>query len=100
MEVNQIIKFFQTKPDFKAWIENTSLFHALKADRGGVIRLHAEDGDIDGEIFRNHIIIEKAEDLPIEMIQQFYINSPWYDNTSTEINLIDYEHSNKRIENG
>lgn len=79
-----IADFFSAVPEFKAWIENTSLFHALVNDVGGVIRGHGEDGSVVFEMSRGFHIIHKAEDLPIEMIMNFYENSPFYKQSSQD----------------
>ena len=71
-------KIFKTAPEFKTWIEQTSLFDAIKKDAvyKGTVRTHKEDGSIDMELDLNGVIIEVAEDLPIELIVQFYNNYP------------------------
>jgi hypothetical protein len=95
MSQERINQLFIDIPEFKEWIENTSLFHALRDDIGGTIRLHGEAGDIVGEIMRNCTSINKAEDLPIPMIQNFFENSPW---ARFKMNLI--EILSKPLNNG
>ena len=73
-----MVDFFVQVPDFKAWIEQTALFHAIVNDVGGTIRLHGPDGEVTGEFARNGRTIKAAEELPIEVLYEFYINSPFY----------------------
>lgn len=77
------------KQDFKEWIEQTQLFLAIKQHAGTGLIIESLPYGL--QIQLNGISkVEKAEDLPIEFIQNFYENSPFYtDNTYTQkqINL-------------
>lgn len=65
---------------FLTWVENTSLYTALQNDPYGTeIRGHSPEGDV---MLNLHLVrdrpINSAEDLPVEILRNFYINSPWF----------------------
>ena len=70
---------------FKDWVEQTSLFAALSNDFGETIRCHDIDGNISMEFERNGIPINVAEDLPIELLIEFFINSPFFNETNQKL---------------
>ncbi len=72
----QVAAIFNSIPGFKEWIERTQLFSTISRFAGtGLI--------IEGipDILRLQLNgiprVETAEDLPIELIQHFYNNSPF-----------------------
>lgn len=66
--------------EFLAWIEITSLFHALrdKNQFDAIDSFSIRSGQICLEDINPNIVITKALDLPYELMLQFYINSPFY----------------------
>lgn len=78
---DNVSRVFQSTPGFKEWIEQTSLFNTIKRFAGTGIII---EGIPDGLRLQLNGIskVEKAEDLPIEMIIQFFNNSPWYCNVT------------------
>lgn len=79
-------KLFWWHPWFKVWIESTSLFQAIVMGTRDSKSFPPIERSVEyiqnGESFRltfnTDIEIKKAEDLPIEIIQKFYENSPYY----------------------
>ncbi len=69
--------------EFKEWIENTPLFGAIKVHAGTGLIIESLPHGLSLQL--NGIgKIEKAEDLPIEMIKEFFINSPFYNQLKQE----------------
>jgi len=71
-------RVFQSIPGFKEWIEQTSLFCTIQQLAGtGATILGIPDG------LQLHMTgisnVQNAEDLPIELIMEFFKNSPWYE---------------------
>ena len=73
---------YRLSKKFKEWIENTSLFHALKHDHRGT-RIVANDGSIGFYLDRNATV---AEELPLEVVWVFYQNSPFYNQNNQQNN--------------
>lgn len=89
---DRINSLFQLAPDFKTWVEQTSLFDSIK-NRKKVIgvdfyEIRAKEITIR---LKDNVIVNKAEDLPIELIENFYINSPFYNPKINIKKLLDYE---------
>lgn len=67
---------------FMRWVEETHLFHAIKEG----VKNHKLMGvsyyivrAVDVELNINTSIdVNKADDLPIEILQNFFLNSPWH----------------------
>lgn len=78
-EVIRYIKkeIFKAAPQFRQWIEGSSLFHAIVTDANiqGLLVIHEPDGER-WELQLNGYQIYKVEDLPIELIQRFYKHYP------------------------
>jgi hypothetical protein len=75
---NPIVKdrVFQSIPGFKEWIEQTSLFQNIKRFAGTGIIIEGIPNGLRLQL--NGISkVDTANDLPIEMIIEFYNNSPW-----------------------
>lgn len=87
---NQMVGF-DLRKDFKAWIEQTQLFHAIVNDAkmGAEIRWTDKDKNLQS-LQLNGRQINKAEDLPIELIKNFYLNSPYVGDTKQR--QIQHEH--------
>lgn len=66
---------FKARPDFKEWIEQTSLFDAIKRHAGTGIII---EGLSDGLSIQLNGLgkVETAYDLPIEFIENFALNFP------------------------
>lgn len=60
---------------FKEWIEDTSLFHSI-VNNPLAMEIKAIDNSI--SLKPTGKKVEKAEDLPVELILEFYRNSPYY----------------------
>ena len=77
---------------FREWVENTQLFHTLVMATNrraeGVEYEHIRTPDMLLTI-ESHIKVHTFDDLPKEMVYQFYINSPWYNNNQTIKNLLE-----------
>jgi hypothetical protein len=62
---------------FKEWVEKTPLFNAIKNNAGTGLIIELPEYDtrfkLDGVSK-----VEKAEELPIEILQEFWRNSPFY----------------------
>jgi hypothetical protein len=73
-----IQQLFNEHPDFKTWVESTSLFHAIVHDAkyGASIKYTDQDGEKELKLTGHQI--NEAKDLPLELIFDFYKNSPWY----------------------
>lgn len=69
-------RVFESIPGFKEWIENTSLFSTIKRFAGSGIII---EGIPDGLRLQLNGIsdINVAEDLPVELLLEFYLNSPF-----------------------
>jgi hypothetical protein len=80
---------FQKSPEFKAWIENTSLFHAIVQDspHQGILRIHEPDGSV-SILNLNGKRVYQAEDLPVEIIQHFYERSPFFKQQTPKLKLL------------
>lgn len=77
------LKGFDLSLRFKEWIENTPLFGAIKVHAGTGLIIESLPHGLSLEL--NRVAkIEKAEDLPIEMIKEFFINSPFYNQIKQE----------------
>jgi hypothetical protein len=89
--MNQIQLTESQAKQFKEWVENTQLFSVIKEEshtfRGVNTRIQANDGTLALSL-EPGVVIEKAEDLPKELLIQFYINSPFYNSNHIE-NLLD-----------
>lgn len=72
---------------FVAWVENTSLFHAIKSDPYGT-EIVAQDGSFRLELTGK---VEKAEQLPIPVLYNFYINSPFFNKGDNLSKTLTYE---------
>lgn len=76
-------RVFSLLPGFKEWIEQTQLFATIRKFAGSGIIIEGLPDSM-----RLHLTgiskIEKAEDLPIELIQQFFINSPFINHTNND----------------
>lgn len=89
-------RVFSSIPDFKEWIENTQLFQVLKQESNnpsnfGVPTIRSEQISIG---LNSGIKVDTAYDLPIEVIFEFFLNSPYYNNKfnfNNIINLLGYE---------
>ena len=77
---------------FKEWVEDTALFDAIKKGtndaRNALIGYRIETPDMTLTLARDRIV-NKFEDLPIEIVKQFYINSPWFNNNQSIQNLLE-----------
>lgn len=77
----------------KLWIENTQLFavikyHTTSGGMGGVMpRIRGVDPPLQLSL-QQGIVIEKAEDLPIEIIEEFWRNSPFFEEPPQEQYLL------------
>lgn len=71
-------EFFNRLPEFKEWVEQTHLFTTIKQMVGTGVRIDMYEYQQSLEL-TGVIKIEKVEDLPIELLWQFYINSPFYE---------------------
>lgn len=98
-------------PDFKVWIEQTSLFDTIKRltnpemiDGKPVISMFSNVNvnllteDLNMNLLRN-TNVKTAYDLPIELIQQFYQNSPFF-TLADGVNINDIYKPIKLIDNG
>ncbi len=79
-------RVFNSIPGFKEWIEQTSLFNTIKMHVGSGIRIDLIPNNA-SYILNKGGKVEKAEDLPIEMIVEFFINSPYYCNKTNFDNI-------------
>lgn len=75
-------------PKFKVWIEQTSLFNAMKQDALGV-EIHGNTPDGFLTLNQRKIRPQIAEDLPKEMIEEFFKNSPWFGSEADNIHYIE-----------
>lgn len=72
---------FSKVPEFKEWVEKTCLFNKLVYETNhkpvGVDfhRIQSDEISID---LREGIKINKAEDLPVQLLREFFLNSPFY----------------------
>jgi hypothetical protein len=83
------MELIQTKTDwqnFLAWVEGTSLFHAIKNDPPGT-RIEAVDEGFALELQPFQGKIQNAIDLPKEILHHFAMNSPW---SRTPIDHMEY----------
>ena len=75
-------RVFESLPGFKEWIEQTSLFSTIKRFAGSGLIIQGLPDSLRLQL--NGISnVQAAEDLPIELIQQFYSNSPWHEYETT-----------------
>ena len=77
--MDKVHRVFQSIPGFKEWIEQTTLFSHISRFAGTGLII---EGIPDGLRLQLNGIskVETAYDLPIEMIVQFFGNSPYYCN--------------------
>lgn len=69
-------RVFQSIPGFKEWIEQTSLFNTIKRFAGTGLIIEGIPNGLSLQL--NGISnIQSAEDLPIELLIEFYLNSPF-----------------------
>lgn len=74
---------------FKKWVEDTKLF--------AVIKHHTQNGGFLPEIrsakislsLKAGVVVNKMEDLPQELILEFFLNSPFYHERDTNTNRLE-----------
>lgn len=63
---------------FKRWVEGTMIYHAIKNDPLGT-EIQSLDPAIAFQLHKTKDrVINGAEDLPVEVLEVFYMNSPWW----------------------
>ncbi len=92
-------RVFSSIHGFKEWIENTQLFQVLKQESNnpnnfGVPVIRSEVISLN---LNNNIKVNSATDLPIEMIEEFFRNSPYYCDKTNYDNFKLLENGNERI---
>lgn len=97
-----------TQPEFKEWIEQTKLFNVLVELTSGKT-LWESFGGVQPTIVSSEInisliagvVIKTPYDLPLELIGQFYMNSPFFDSDlASRLKTGDTYSPHKLIDNG
>lgn len=104
-------EILDTLPEFRIWIEQTSLFDTIKRftnpemiDGKPVISMFSNINvqldieDLNINLLR-HAHVQTAYDLPIELVQQFYQNSPFF-TLADGVNVEDIYKPVKLLDNG
>ena len=69
--------------NFKKWVENTKLFNAIIIHSGNPdCRIDGFSEKLSLSLNLNSRKISTFEELPPELLMEFYINSPWYHPTN------------------
>jgi len=87
-----VIERYIKLPKFKEWLENTQLFNVIKEESnshgmmgisptivGKGIQLQLEPG----------VVVNRMEDLPLEMVMEFFRNSPFYANSDNNFKILE-----------
>lgn len=64
--------------EFKRWVENTKLFQTIVAHSGTGVEIYGFDENIELRLVLSSTKITTFEELPKELLKEFFINSPWY----------------------
>lgn len=79
MSRSKVQKIFKTHPDFKEWIEGTELFVKIMQGLEMLRNKQVDYYRMEANGFSFNLIVadvKSAEDLPIEVIEEFYNNYP------------------------
>lgn len=78
-ENNLIVGNYNEWFEFKTWVEQTKLFQTIVVHSGTGVEIEGIDENDSIRLTLSNRKITTFEELPKELLEQFFIHSPWYD---------------------